>query len=523
MSTEGSQHHVGDALLGPDGHHHPEKDKGLAGGSVGLLGGTVLGISSVAPAYTLTATIGLVVAVAGVKMPIIFIAGFIPLFFAAYAYREFTRVDPDCGTSFTWTTRAFGPYVGWLGGFVAIVATIIVLANLAAIGVQFFYQLLGSVFNNPTLGAIWDTNKAVNIGTCLVFLALATAIAYRGITTTEKVQFVLVGFQLLVLAWFVVAAVTKAGGPDDPDGLAFSWDWLNPFTGLTLSAFVAGLGASIFSFWGWDTALTINEESKDSDKTPGRAALLCVLSILLTYLLVSISAMMYAGVGDGEYGLGNPDNAENVFGTLAEPVMGNPWYNLLFLAVLASSAASLMTTFLPTTRTMLGMASYRALPARFASIHPKFKTPGFNTIVAGCIAGAFYTILFLVSEAVLTDTILSLGLMICFYYGLTAIGCVWYFRAELFTSFNNFIFKFLLPLIGGLGLWFVFFVTLKDSASPDYDGSGVAIFGLGVVFVLGLGLILLGVVLMFVMRMRDKAFFQGRTLNRNTATLIIPE
>src|SRR6476469_4356862 len=182
-----------------------------------------------------------------------------------------------------------------------------------------------------------------------------------------------------------------------------------------------------------------------------------------------------------------------------------------------------MTTFLPTTRTRLGMASYRALPARFATIHPNFKTPGFNTIIAGCIAGGFYTILFLVSEAVLTDTILSLGLMICFYYGLTAICCVSFFRAELFTSFNNFIFKFLLPLIGGLGLWFVFFVTLKDSADPDYDGSGVAIFGLGVVFVLGLGLILLGVVLMFVMRTRDKAFFQGRTLNRNTATLIIPE
>ena len=62
-------------------------------------------------------------------------------------------------------------------------------------------------------------------------------------------------------------AFAKAGGPDDPDGIAFSWDWFNPFTGLTLSAFVAGLSASIFSFWGWDTALTVNEESKDSDKT----------------------------------------------------------------------------------------------------------------------------------------------------------------------------------------------------------------------------------------------------------------
>ena len=128
-----------------------------------------------------------------------------------------------------------------------------------------------------------------------------------------------------------------------------------------------------------------------------------------------------------------------------------------------------------------------------------------------------------VSEAVLTDTILSLGLMICFYYGLTAIGCVWYFRKELFSSFNNIVFKFLFPLLGGIGLWIVFFITIKDSASPDYDGSGVSIFGVGVVLVLGLGLILLGVVFMLIMRARQPAFFRGETLRRDTPTLIIPE
>ena len=153
-------------------------------------------------------------------------------------------------------------------------------------------NLLGSVFNNPDLGDLW-TNKVVNVGTCLLFLAGATAIAYRGITTTEKVQFVLVFFQLGVLILFSVMAFAKAGGPDDPEGLAFSWDWFNPFTGLTLTAFIAGLSASIFSFWGWDSALTVNEESKDAEKTPGRAALLCVVSILLTYLLVSVSSLMY--------------------------------------------------------------------------------------------------------------------------------------------------------------------------------------------------------------------------------------
>ena len=71
-------------------------------------------------------------------------------------------------------------------------------------------------------------------------------------------------------------AFSKAGGPDDPGGLAFSWDWFNPFTGLTLTAFIAGLSASIFSFWGWDSALTVNEESKDADEDArsGRVALL---------------------------------------------------------------------------------------------------------------------------------------------------------------------------------------------------------------------------------------------------------
>ena len=76
-------------------------------------------------------------------MPVIIIAGFLPMFFAAYAYREFNKVAPDCGTSFTWTTKAFGPYIGWLGGWAAILATVIVLSNLAGVAVQFFYQFLG--------------------------------------------------------------------------------------------------------------------------------------------------------------------------------------------------------------------------------------------------------------------------------------------------------------------------------------------------------------------------------------------
>ena len=139
---------------------------------------------------------------------------------------------------------------------------------------------------------------------------------------------------------------------------------------------------------------------------------------------------MFAGLGDTGLGLKNEEVSDNVFGNLAEPVMGFPLSLALYLAVLASSAASLITTFLPTTRTLLAMAAYGAMPKRFAHIHPRFKSPSTATIAAGIAAAAFYTVMTILSERVLTDTILSLGIMICFYYGLVAFGCIWFFRHD---------------------------------------------------------------------------------------------
>lgn len=483
-------------------------DKGLAKDSVGLVGSTILSISSVAPAYALTATLGILAASAGAQMPVVIIAGFLPMFFAAYAYREFNRVLPDCGTSFTWTSKAFGPYVGWIGGWAAVLATIIVLSNLAGIAVQFLYQFIGSAVGSESISALWE-NRLTNVVTCLALLAIATWVTYRGIEATEKLQVVLVSFQLVILVIFAVVAIAKSGSSEG--GLAFSGAWFSP-AGLGLSAFIAGLSGSIFAFWGWDTSLTVNEESKDSSKIPGLAALLCVTSILITYLLVGIATQMYAGLGETGLGLANPDVSDNVFGNLAEPILGHPLDLALYLAVLVSSASSLITTFLPTSRTLLAMAAYRAIPARFARLHPRHKTPMVATVAAGLGAGIFYAVLTFLSERVLTDTILSLGIMICFYYGLTAFGCIWFFRRDLFSSANAFVFKFLFPLLGGIGLFGVLVITLRDSADPDY-GSGASIGGVGLVLILGSGLILLGLVLMVVQRLRDPAFFRGETLS----------
>ncbi|WP_244332859.1 APC family permease [Gordonia polyisoprenivorans] len=489
-------------------------DKGLAAGKVGVLSGAILGISTVAPGYTLTASIGLIVAAVGLKMPAIFIAGFIPMFLTAYAYRELNSDTPDCGASFTWSTKAFGPHVGWMCGWGMVVATIIVLSNLAAIGVQFFYLIIAQIADRPWIADL-GTNKLVNILTTLVLLAIATWVSMHGITTSERIQYVLVGFQIVVLFAFAIIAFVKVGAGDAPAGLSFDIDWFNPFTGLTISAFAVGLTGSIFAFWGWDTCLTLGEECKDPQRTPGRAGILCVLSILLTYLLVAVAVMMYAGVGTEGVGLGSEANAENVFGALATPILGRWGGLLLFAAILVSSIASLQTTFLPVARTMLAMGTYGAFPKKVAEIHPRFLSPAFAALVAGIVTAVFYTVVTVLSERTLIDTIAALGIMICWYYSITAFACVWYFRRTLFSSARNFVYRLLFPFLGGLALIVVFVISVGESMNPD-NGSGASIFGIGLVFYIGFGLLAVGAVVMLYLRARHPAFFRGETLPRTT-------
>jgi amino acid transporter len=202
--------------------------------------------------------------------------------------------------------------------------------------------------------------------------------------------------------------------------------------------------------------------------------------------------------------------------------MGPGLASLLFLAVVASSASSLQTTFLPPARTLLAMATYRALPERFARVHPRFRSPSVATVACGVAAGAFYALMVLVSENVLLDTIYALGLMICFYYGITAAACVWYFRHELLSSPRDLLLKGVMPGVGALLLLAVFVQTAVDTLDPAY-GSGSSVLGVGSVFVVGIGSLLLGGALMLLWRRRNPAFFRGETLRTDTPSLVLED
>src|SRR5688572_19936461 len=414
--------------------------KGLAAGTLGLWGSTVIGLASTAPVYSLVATLGWVVLAVGAQAPIAFIVAFIPMLFIAFAYRELNNAVPDCGTTFTWGTKAFGPWVGWIGGWGVAVAGMVVLANLAQIAAIYFWSLFGD-------GSLAE-NVPLVTATGVAFIAAMTWVSWRGVEIGERIQNVLLGIQYLALAIFVVAALWHYFNGTAPGATAPTWEWFNPLGFTDWSGFTEAVLLALFIYWGWDTCLALNEETKDPKRIPGRAALISTLILMVTYVLVAVAAISYAG-------LDQLADQDDVFLVVKDALFG-PWAWLLVLAVLISAVSSTQTTILPTARGTLSMAVYRALPARFGNVHPRFKTPGFSTLVMGVVATVYYVGMTLISENFLADSIYSLGLAIAFYYGITGYACVWYFRKDWFRDARSFVFTFLFPLLGAVLLTFAF-------------------------------------------------------------------
>ncbi|HZP50990.1 amino acid permease, partial [Actinocrinis sp.] len=222
--------------------------KGLRPGALGLASSIVIGTASVAPAYSLAATLGFVVAAVGLQSPIVMILAFVPMFLIAFGYQGLNEADPDCGTTFTWGARTFGPRTGWLGGWAIIAADIIVMANLAQIAGGYGFQLVGA--NGLAASSGWTEVAG------LVWIVLMTLICYIGIEVSVWLQRVLLSVELLMLLVLSIVALTKVYGGSAPAGaIHVSASWFNPFDIGSFTALTSGLLLAVFIYWGWDTAV----------------------------------------------------------------------------------------------------------------------------------------------------------------------------------------------------------------------------------------------------------------------------
>jgi amino acid transporter len=462
-------------------------ENGLKANAIGFGSSVVIGVASTAPGYSLAAVLGLIVAVPGVGVhaPAVMIASFIPILFVAWAYRYLNRADPDCGTTFSWAAKAFGPTTGWIGGWAIIVADIIVMANLAQIAGLYTFLLFDSSYAPSTflvtlVGVVW--------------IAVMTWICVIGIELNAKTQRWLLTAEIVTLAVFSVVALVRVFAESPAGSLHPALSWFSPFAIDSFSGLVSGVLIGIFIYWGWDSLVTVNEETEDSDTVPGKAAVVATLLLLGIYVIVSTAAVAFGGT---ERLAG--DESGDVLGLLANDVFGSSLLGkIVIIAVLSSAAASTQTTILPTARTALSMARKKAIPAMFGRIDQQYLTPRVATIWMGALSIVWYVGLTLVSNDILLDSIAALGLMIAFYYGMTGFACVWYFRRELTRSVGNFVMAGVLPMLGGLMLLGVFAKSCHDLAAKD--AGSTTIFGLGSPLVIGIGFLLLGPVLMLIWR-----------------------
>src|ERR1700729_3315431 len=455
-------------------------DKGLRAGALGLISSVVIAVSSTAPAYSMAPPLGLIVAVVGVHSPGTLIVSFLPMLCIAYAFRELNKADPDCGPTFTWTARAFGPRTGWLCGWGILAADIIVMASLAQIAGRYFLELVGA----GSAGAVWVTVVGV------AFIALLTAVCYRGIEVSARLQQVLLVIEVGALAVFAIVALVKAGTGHALPGAAHpSAAWLSPWTG-SFGSLSNSFLLAVFIYWGWDCCLSVNEETKDSARTPGRAAVMSTVMLVAIFAVISTAALAYAGPAF------LAAHSTDVLGAMASSVLGSTPGKLLVLCVLTSTAASTQTTIMPTARTVLAMSAHGAIPGWFARMHPRYRTPTTATIVMGTVSAIFFVLLTLVSKNVLADSAASVGLLIAFYYGLTGFSCAWFFRHELLTSGRALLTKGVLPLVGGLTLLGAFVLSSKSywPAARSYSSFD----GVGGIFLIGAGSLVIGVIVMLV-------------------------
>jgi len=511
-------------LVATDAARSQQADKGLKHGALGLISSTVVGVASTAPAYSLAATLGFVVVLIGVKAPIVTLMAFVPMLLISFAYKELNRADPDCGTTFTWGTRAFGPKTGWMGGWAIVAADILVMASLAQIAGQYIFLL----FNAKGIGSEASSGWVLLVG--ILWIVAMTAICYVGIEISANFQKALLGIEITMLLILSVVALVKVGNGTAPIGhITPAWSWFNPLGG-SFKALVEGLTLMLFIYWGWDTAVSVNEETENKAVTPGRAAVISTVILLIVYELVVLSAQSYAGLGTKGVGLGNPAHQGDVLSVLGGSIFGSSGFgsfltHLLLLMVLSSAAASTQTTILPTARTTLSMAVYKSIPSAFAKIHRRFLTPTTSTVVMGGVSIVFYVVMNYASKgSVIVDSVTALGVMIAFYYGLTGLSCFWYYRKTLTKSTRDLFMQGILPLLGWAIMWAIGGYSLDQdwgtgSSLTSWRVPGVH-WEIGGAFLLAAGSILIGIVLMFAYRSVAPSFFRGEVLNRATMTLV---
>ncbi len=411
-------------------------------------------------------TIGSAAAAGGPAVSVLFVITAITCLFSALCYAEFAARIPVSGSAYTYSYAAFGELVAWIIGWDLLMEYSIGNSTIAFSWSEYFstflenlrinlpdwsetdyyscarameaYTAVADQFNlprlleavrevqtairggmseqqlavldasqivqqakdaglNPTLLATWDSAptigglKAIIDIPALAINLFVTALVYIGIRESKRASNAMVILKVAVVLVVIAVGVFYVKPAN----------W-SPFAPNGVSGVLQGIAAVFFAFIGFDAISTTAEECHNPQRDLPRATVLVL--IVCTILYVAISLVLTGMVSYTELAVADP--LAFVFQK----------YDLDWLAGLVSLSAivAITSVFLVfqigQPRIWMSMSRDGLLPKKFSSIHPKYKTPAFSTVVTGFIVAL--PIVFL-NQPLVTD-LCSIGTLFAF-------------------------------------------------------------------------------------------------------------
>jgi amino acid transporter len=303
---------------------------------LGLRDLIVVAAAAMGPAFSLATTMAAMIAATGRWTWLALAIVAVLMAMVAVGYRRLGERMGDAGSSYTWIRTAFGPEAGAYGAWVLLVANLFAVQATALPAGAYTLDLIA-----PSLAA---NGVAVAVVASLWTIASAVVL-WIGLRPTARLAFVLLAAEVVVLG----AAALLAAGRPRPDAVAFSGAPLL-WPGL--------LGAVVVGIWmidGWEVSASTAEEAQGAPSTPGIGGL---AGLALTSALLIAAVLAFARIGSpAGYEAHQADALAYVGGLL-----GAPWPLLLGITVLVSLAASLQTTLVYLSRSVLAMGRDGLVP-----------------------------------------------------------------------------------------------------------------------------------------------------------------
>jgi amino acid transporter len=315
-------------------------------------------IGTMCPAGTAIFVLPFIASYAGIAVPGVIWVAMVIMLALAWTLSRIARELPSAGGYYTFVSAAFGPAAGF---FIATVTLVYILA-----------PSMNSGYLSTAIVEQVGSYYGVDLPKELFFVAVILITGYlvwRGVAVSGKALLVMGLMEIVIIAALGIFGLVQPG-----EG-GVSLQSLNPLhagSGLYLGVVFAS-----FFFAGWEAAAPIAEESANPRRTMPRALIGSILLIGGVFIVATWGILSGWGISDIT---GFAESTQLAPIVVAQKYWGAGWI-LLLLAVLNSVCAISLATTLVVTRMLYAMARVGVVPAAFAKLHPKHRTPTTGTLV----------------------------------------------------------------------------------------------------------------------------------------------